>query len=277
VPHLIYRGEYFGAPVRNDADTVWMRERQVDAMYRSRFTEQRNAHEALATLYMHAGLGRDVSDRAWFIGVARPRVPAVIPPRLTSGEARFLVHESGPLALVFVGSGSIHPLENVSSSPRPGLRSWVFGNNSERDQRRWREAWMTVHDDGSVTLAAALGGQRNSRETSPGDVIAIDALEAALADLMGLVNKTSNHVTGRDYDLRIGIEWAGDGPMTFQVRDGWSGDTSARLAAYAPILATVQTDSEPDDYYDTVYDLICDAVNQAGVQEPTMMSKRRRD
>jgi Putative DNA-binding domain len=26
-PHLIYRSEYFGAPVRNDADSVWMKER----------------------------------------------------------------------------------------------------------------------------------------------------------------------------------------------------------------------------------------------------------
>ena len=28
-PHLIHRGDYFGAPVRNDADTVWMKERQI--------------------------------------------------------------------------------------------------------------------------------------------------------------------------------------------------------------------------------------------------------
>jgi hypothetical protein len=31
IPHLIYRGEYFGAPIRNDADTVWMRERHLEA------------------------------------------------------------------------------------------------------------------------------------------------------------------------------------------------------------------------------------------------------
>jgi predicted HTH transcriptional regulator len=36
-PHLIYRDEYFGAPLRNDADTVWMKERQIEAMYRARF------------------------------------------------------------------------------------------------------------------------------------------------------------------------------------------------------------------------------------------------
>lgn len=30
-PHLIYKHDYFAAPVRNDSDTVWMKERQVAA------------------------------------------------------------------------------------------------------------------------------------------------------------------------------------------------------------------------------------------------------
>ena len=36
-PHLIYKNDYFGAPVRSDSDTVWMKERQIEAMYRARF------------------------------------------------------------------------------------------------------------------------------------------------------------------------------------------------------------------------------------------------
>ena len=42
-PHLIYRNDYLGAPLRNDSDTVWMRERQIEAMYRTRFEERRHA------------------------------------------------------------------------------------------------------------------------------------------------------------------------------------------------------------------------------------------
>ena len=63
--------------------------------------------------------------------------------------------------------------------------------------------------------------------------------------------------------------------MTFEVQGGWGGETSAVLAAYTPILASIQTDAEGDDYYDTVYGLICDAVNQAGVEAPLKMSQRR--
>jgi hypothetical protein len=35
-PHLIFRDKYFGAPLRNDADTEWMQERQIEASYRAR-------------------------------------------------------------------------------------------------------------------------------------------------------------------------------------------------------------------------------------------------
>jgi len=46
-PHLIYyTNEYFGAPIRDNADTVWMKERQTEAMYRARFDERRHAAEA---------------------------------------------------------------------------------------------------------------------------------------------------------------------------------------------------------------------------------------
>jgi len=38
-PHLIDRNDYLGAPVRNDSDTVWMKERQIEAMYRARFDD----------------------------------------------------------------------------------------------------------------------------------------------------------------------------------------------------------------------------------------------
>ena len=105
-------------------------------------------------------------------------------------------------------------------------------------------------------------------------VDAASADEHAIADLIGLVAKTSNHVTTRDYDVRIGVEWAGEGPMTFEVRSHWDDATSAELSVYTPILATIQTDTESDDYHDTVYALICDAVNQVGVQEPQKMARR---
>jgi hypothetical protein len=63
-PHLIYRNEYFGAPIRNDADTVWMRERQVEQMYRARFDEQRHLNEALDAVYAETTAGKPIQERA---------------------------------------------------------------------------------------------------------------------------------------------------------------------------------------------------------------------
>jgi len=105
-PHLIYRGDYFGAPVRNDADTVWMKERQIEAMYRARFDERRHATEVLDTLYAEAAAGRDSETRAWLVAVAHPRLPRV-GSRLTRDEAREILAKAESLALFYAGRGGI--------------------------------------------------------------------------------------------------------------------------------------------------------------------------
>jgi len=50
-----------------------MKERQIEAMYRGRFEEQRHAAEALDHLYSELIAGRDTDQRAWLIAVGRPR------------------------------------------------------------------------------------------------------------------------------------------------------------------------------------------------------------
>lgn len=276
VPHLIYRGQYFGAPIRNDADTVWMRERQVEAMYRARFAEQRTSHEALDALYSNASAGRDTNQRAWFIGVARPRVPASTPSRMDRDTARQIAEGSAMQALLFVDRRGTHPLENVDRlNPRPGLRSWVLASSSEAESSKWREAWASVHDDGSATVASAIGAHRTTGgDYATGDTIAVTALEAAIADLMALVRKTSAQVNGGDYDIRIGIEWSGNESLTFDAHGSWGSYTSAVLPAYTPIRLTAPTGGSSDDFYDAVHQLVRDAVNQAGAHEPQLMLAR---
>ncbi|WP_010540504.1 helix-turn-helix domain-containing protein [Dietzia alimentaria] len=111
-PHLIYKNDYFAAPVRNDSDTVWMKERQIEAMYRARFEERRHATEALDALSDEAAAGRDSDKRAWLIAVAHPRIPR-FHDRLTRDEARGVLTKTVGLALTYAGRGGVHPLENV--------------------------------------------------------------------------------------------------------------------------------------------------------------------
>lgn len=281
-PHLIYRNDYFGAPVRNDSDTVWMRERQIEAMYRARFEERRHASEALDVLFDEASAGRDSGKRAWLIAVAHPRI-ARLRDRLTREEAREVLTRTTGLALTYAGRGGIHPLENVDrNNPRPGLRRWVAVNTATSDQSFWKEAWISLHHDGSATLAAAVGGHRISigGRLDGGGQVESTVIECAIADLMALV-RTMAETTGNDeYDVRVGIEWNGEQPLTITTKDNhgytYEGATIP-LHRYTPVETTVNAAEPALDYYWHVHDLAQDCVNQGGISNVRMIQPPRRD
>ena len=280
-PHLIYRGEYFGAPVRNDSDTVWMKERQIEAMYRARFDERRHATESLDNLFTDAATGRDCEKRAWLIAVAHPRRPG-FQERLTRDDARAVLAKTEGLALTYAGRGGIHPLENVDrDNPRPGLRRWVAVNTATGERSTWREAWLSIHHDGSVTLAAAVGGHRmSSADYFKGSQVQSAAIECAVADFMGLLRATAEATGNDEYDLRVGVEWAGDEPLTVLTTDnhGFTYDgVSTPLHRYAPVESTVNAQEPALDFYWHVYDLAQDCVNQGGVSNVRMIHPPERD
>ena len=269
-PHLIFRNDYFGAPVRNDADTVWMREWQIESMYRARFEERRHATEALDALFTESSRGRDTDERAWLVAVAHPRVPRARQ-RLTRDDAGSVMSRAEGLALRYAGRNGygVHPLENVDrSNPRPGLRRWVFANRATGDRQAWKAAWASVHHDGSVTLTAAVGGYPSGTGYLEGWQVESATIECAVADLMALARATAE-VTGDDeYDVRVGINWAGTHPLTILTRDNSGGifdDVSTPLHEYTPVEISVDA-SEPDhDYHWHVHDLAQDCVNQGGI------------
>lgn len=270
VPHLIYRGEYFGAPVRNDADTVWMRERQIEAMYRARLDQRRNAHEALDSLYNEAAAGRPVAERAWMIGVARPRVPPPVHARMTRDEATKILRACESLTLSYADNKGPHPLASVSrENPRPGLRRWVAPTTVETDSGRWKEAWASVHDDGSVTLASAIGGRPELDEQVPAWLIDSARAERFVADLMALLRSSSDHHSTGDYEVRVGIEWEGQQPLVIQTVDQHEfpySDASIPVARYTPITVSVRTDVGESGFLEQVRDLATDVINQGGIQ-----------
>ena len=274
-PHLIYRDEYFGAPVRNDADTVWMRERQIEAMYHARFEERRHATEALDVLFAEASAGRDADKRAWLIGVAHPRIPRVLE-RLTRDNARDVLSKTESLALTYAGRDGIHPLESVDRQyPRPGLRRWVAVNTATAEFSVWKESWISIHHDGSVTLATAAGGHRMSgNEYFDGGQIVSSAVECAIADLMALTRATAEATGNDEYDIRVGIEWSGGQPLTILSKDnmGFTYDgVSTPLHRYTPVETTVNAMEPAVDFHWSVRDLAQDCVNQGGISNVLMI------
>lgn len=280
-PHLIYKNEYFAAPVRNDSDTVWMKERQIEAMYRARFEERRHATEALDALYGEAAAGRDSNKRAWLIAVAHPRIPR-LRDRLTREEARAVLTKTEGLALTYAGRGGIHPLENVDrNNPRPGLRRWVAVNAATGERSVWKEAWMSIHHDGSVTVSAAVGGHRKSSDGHfEGWQVESVAIECAIADLLALARTTADTTGNDEYDVRLGIEWNGEQPLTILTKDnmGFTYDgVTVPLHCYTPVQTTVNAVEPALDYYWHVHDFAQDCVNQGGVSNVRMIQPPARD
>lgn len=284
-PHLIYRNDYFGAPVRNDSDTVWMKERQIEVMYRARFDQRRHATEALDSLFVEAAAGRDSHLRAWLIAVAHPRLP-LVRDRLTRDEARQVLSRTAGLALMFAGRDGIHPLENVDRlNPRPGLRRWVAVSTATGKNSAWKEAWASIHHDGSVTLVAAVGGHRrgwgpDGPTSFEGWQVESSAIECSIADLMALVRATADMAGADEYDVRVGVEWSGKQPLVILTKDtmGFVYDgVSTPLCWYRPVEVTVSAFASDEDFHWQVHDLAQDCVNQGGVSNVLLIRPPARE
>jgi hypothetical protein len=269
-PHLVYKNDFFGAPLRNNADTVWMKERQIEAMYRARFDERRRSTEALDKLYAEANAMRSVDSPAWIVAVAHPRFSPTLMERPDQTAARMAFAQAGNNALVYVGRGSRHPLENVDrNNPRPGLRRWTARPMIDGDGQRWKEAWISIHDDGSVSLAAAVGGhRRSSTEYNDDHVVESSDVEVAIADFMGLIREASERLALGEYEVKVGLEWNKSDRLQLWTTDGmgfsYSG-SAIPLAQYTPVEVTIRADADDTDFYQQVHDLALDCVNQGGI------------
>ena len=268
-PHLIYKNDFFGAPIRNDADTAWMKERQIEAMYRARFNERRRATEAVDSLFAEAAEGRDTVERAWLIAVAHPRVPGALT-RLTRDEAREVFNDARTITLSFSKNTGIHPLDNVEYlNPRPGLRRWVAPNVATGDRSIWRESWVSVHHDGSVSLATAVGGHRmSSDEYWEGWQVEGRGVECAVADFMALIRAAARFLHLDEYDVRVGVEWSGEQPLSILTVDG-SGfpydGASTPLRAFTSARSTVTASASDAEFHRQTRELAEDCVNQGGI------------
>lgn len=269
-PHLIYKNDFFGAPIRNDADTIWMKEWQIEAMYKARFDERRHATEALDNLFGEAIRGHPASERAWFVAVAHPTIPHVSG-RLTRDLAQEVLKSAQHLALTFAPrNAGIHPFDNVDVlNPRPGLRRWVVRTTTTDGSTKWKEAWLSIHHDGSCTLAAAVGGHPQNKNTylDSSQVRATD-LECAVADFMGLLRSTAHATSNDEYTVRVGIEWTGEQELTIVTEDNWGhtyDGVSTPLHNYTPVETSVNARESEVDFHWHVHDLAEDCVNQGGI------------
>jgi hypothetical protein len=270
-PHLIYKNYFFGAPVRNDADTDWMPEGQIERAYRARFESRRNSTEAVERMYDDEISGRNINARAWIVLVARPRLPILSAPRPDRVQARHIFIDADIHIFKYATSTGTHPLASVDrDNLRTGLRRWRAVSATVQNTR-WREAWASAHHDGSVSITAAVGAHPVERNAdSPGGTIEAIDIEAAVADFMGLIRSASQHTGAREYEVKVGIEYTGPERILIRGIDGNNfalDDDATPLAKFTPVLATVNADTDDDDFHRQVFELAEDCVNQGGVTQ----------
>lgn len=269
-PHLIYRNDYFGAPRRNDADTVWMREREIEAMYRARFDERRHSTEALDSLFGEASAGLDTDKRAWFVAIAHPRIPnlRVLPQR---DQARGVLDDAYYFSTSLTNTKGIYPLASVDrANPRPGLRRWKTVSTGGTESTFGEEAQASIHHDGSVTLSAVVGGQRSNTGQLEGNQVQSSGIECAVADFMALVRKNAETTGNAEYEVRVGIVWTGVPALQIWAVDKenrLSDRTPAPLHLYTPVETTVDASGSPEDFHARTRDLARDCVNQGGISD----------
>lgn len=270
-PHLIYKKDFFGAPMRNNADTVWMKESEIARMYRDRFDGERRAADALDGLYEETSANFPGGDRARIVAVARPRFPLsslVKPDRREFGGLTLQARTLGGLLTNSTSASGEHPLDSLDHlNPRPGLRRWIGLNTSPNAEGR-RKPQAALHHDGSVTLAAFVGGNRigPSEDNLPHVVKGRD-IEAAIADFVGLLLAVGEDTSLNEFDVVVNIEWGGDALLmqTFDTHGRLYTATDVGLEKFVPVVRTVRTDVSDGEFQQQAFDLAEDCVNQGGV------------
>lgn len=285
-PHMVYRGEYFGAPVRNHADTVWMRERQIEQMYRSRFESRRQADDAIDQLYQETVSGRSIHEHAWLVMVAVPRLPRAGTPVERSAIqtiAESACHTFPDVRTATKVLSSVprpHPLNWVDrGNPRRGMRRWVLRNARKPEHDRRLEAWIAILDNGPLTLAMSIGSHDRPYTrgiVAPGHEVYGRTVECVVAEFVALLAELSR-VTGPhgEYDLLLGIEWAGPEPLVFATFDSEAFrdiTDSIPLPRFTRVRASLRPDVPDDDLRQQVCAIALDVVNQGGVQNLELLS-----
>lgn len=134
---------------------------------------------------------------------------------------------------------------------------------------------MSIHHDGSVTLASAVGGHRMSSDGYfDGWHVQSAAIECAVADFMALVRRTAEATGGEEYDIRVGIDWTGEQQLMISTVDNFGfhfDGSSVPLSRYTPVEATVNAAESDLDFYWRVHDLAEDCINQGGISNLQMI------
>ena len=162
-------------------------------------------------------------------------------------------------------------------NPRPGHRGWRFLNRMS-DEYAFHETWVTIHDEGSVTVAAAIGGGHQGAGSGEphafgGHQIRPNQLEEVVAGFASLVRATAAVTERSDYEIRIDVEWEGDELLELLTPDhhfmSSFHSNDDRIRSVVPIHRSVKARCSDDVFLEETRSIALDCVNQGG--RPTLI------
>lgn len=273
-PHLLFRNDTFGAPLRTGADTLWMNERQVEMAYRSRFDGARRGEEALQQLYDDMAAAVGAAEHAVLVGAARPRTrrPRVMP----RYEVTSVAYQATMVARWWLsGKSPYGPLEDMNTyQTRPTLHGHYLPPENPGDSR---EAHAAIYDDGSVGLSWRAGGHKHEHTGNPYEPHQIPtiAIEGFVAALTALVHAVASETPIGDYEIILGVELdSADGQRPeFHERNAAppSGVHRTISGRFRPLHTTVDPSANDTTFIRAAVDIATSALNQIGIKKPTIL------
>lgn len=276
-PHLVYRNDQFGAPLRTGADTIWMKERQLEAAYRSRFDGERRSEEALLQIYEDMAIAADASGRAVLVGAARPRSRRPRAEHRT--EVSGIAYQAAMVTRWWMsGIEKYSPLEDVDIYlDRPTLSGHYLPAKNPGDPR---EAHAVILDDGSVGISWRAGGHERDKsgDHHQSHQVPTLAIEAFAAALVAMVHAVATDSPAGDYDIILGVELdaaAGASPE-FHIPKAAppSGVHRSISGRFRPVRATVDPSTDDTLFIQAAVDLATSALNQVGIKKPTVLDPK---
>lgn len=273
-PHFVYRGEFFGAPLRVGSDTHWLREQQIEAAYRSRFEGARRGEQALQQLYddMVAAAVDPSVGAAVFIGVARPRTRR---PQAAARNVTGIANRATLLARWWLGR-NYGPLEDLQIYlTRPTLDGTYLPPKSPGGHR---EAHAAVLDDGSVGLSWRAGAHQHEHTGKNYELHAVPtiAIEAFVGALLALVHAAAADAAAGDYEVILGIEHANTRAHQLEFHEPNAAPPAGGVhrtmtGQFRPVRATVNPSVSDEQFFSAAIDLASVTLRQVGLSERTLL------
>ena len=260
-PHLVWSQDHFTAPIRYGAQTAFMRERDIERAYQSRWSA-RAAQETLLTDRASQLLDAvDLNSHVWMVAVAIPKQPR-------AAHLGRVSRESATEILLKLMQASPHLVQRggstVNVNPRAGLRRWrASGRSHGADDSIIAE----IFDDGGVVFAAAGHPPQDVENRSHVHMMTVQNFVANALWLARLVSEQL-HVDST-YDLLISVETRLPDPIMLRGFDNFGflidEDELAPIHRFVPVATTFEPRGSTHDTLTALREIATDVVNQGGI------------